>query len=550
MDNKFKIICPSYNNEKWVETHLGSILNQTYQNYEVLYINDCSTDNTLIKVNELVGDNPKFKIIDNKENKGAAYNYIEYLNDFMDDDQEIIVHLDGDDWLSDSNVLEKINHKYNEKDYWMTYGFYVGWFGGDVLRRASDTPDTKGQCLPHSDFVHRNMLYRQDIWRATHLRTYKWFLFKNIDRKDFISDIDNEYFWKASDLSWAFPCLEMTPPDKIGALDFITYVHNRYPENNARSMERDSSDNDKYDFEIRNKKKYKRVTTIDELNGSKLPQVNVFGDFRERHTIPTDFSFVYNRTFGDFDIVVLQDDQILNYLNGNIKIEKKCPVVADICEPPHIGNQVNVRAIVKHSADKFDRILDWHEDLQHLPNYKFKPITEVSQWNLLPDTELDMSSFKIYPKSKKVSFITSNKTITDGHKFRLKCLDAVRDNVDAFGRGINEIKCKLDGMKDYKFSVTVENGKFNNWFTEKIIDCFLSGTIPIYHGCGNIGKYFNTDGIITFETESELKEILLALQDSDYEKRFSAVEENFNIALNEWMQTNDIYFNKNLKDLI
>jgi glycosyltransferase involved in cell wall biosynthesis len=52
MENKFKIITPSYNNEEWVEYNLASVLNQTYTNYEVLYINDNSTDNTFNKVKE------------------------------------------------------------------------------------------------------------------------------------------------------------------------------------------------------------------------------------------------------------------------------------------------------------------------------------------------------------------------------------------------------------------------------------------------------------------------------------------------------------------
>ncbi len=44
--NKFKIVIPSYNNEKWVEYNTASIISQTYKNYDVLYINDKSTDNT------------------------------------------------------------------------------------------------------------------------------------------------------------------------------------------------------------------------------------------------------------------------------------------------------------------------------------------------------------------------------------------------------------------------------------------------------------------------------------------------------------------------
>ena len=52
--NKFVIITPSYNNEDWAEANLASMLNQTYTNWRNIYVNDCSTDNTLKKVNDIV----------------------------------------------------------------------------------------------------------------------------------------------------------------------------------------------------------------------------------------------------------------------------------------------------------------------------------------------------------------------------------------------------------------------------------------------------------------------------------------------------------------
>ena len=109
MQNKFTIITPSYNNEDWIEYNLASVLNQTYTNYRVLYIDDNSTDETYSQVSSIVGDLLNWKVIKNKTNKGAAYNYIEPLKCLFPDDDEIIVHLDGDDWFFDENVLEKLN---------------------------------------------------------------------------------------------------------------------------------------------------------------------------------------------------------------------------------------------------------------------------------------------------------------------------------------------------------------------------------------------------------------------------------------------------------
>ena len=82
MKNKFNIICCSYNNEEWAETHLESILEQTYDNYEVIYVNDASTDKTMEIVNKMVGHDKRFHIINNKVNLDSPTNYFKYSYDY------------------------------------------------------------------------------------------------------------------------------------------------------------------------------------------------------------------------------------------------------------------------------------------------------------------------------------------------------------------------------------------------------------------------------------------------------------------------------------
>lgn len=536
--NRFKIIIPSYNNEQWVEYNLASILNQTYDNYDVVYINDASTDNTLQLVKSIVGDNSKFNIINNEKNKGAAYNYVEYIDTFVDN-EDIIIHLDGDDWFFDDNVLDNINNFYNKNNCWMTYGQFVV-YNGDSYKESNP------QGSPYNDFVHNFKLYRKDLWRASHLRTYKGKLFKAIDKNDLKDLTNKEYYWHASDLAWAFPALEMCPKDKIGVLDFYAHVYNQVPSNKVRTAERENVDNSKYEIEIRNRKHYKEG-----LTGEKLPQINAFGDYHERHTIPTTFTYVYNLSEGEFDLTFLQDDMILNYLKGNINVDKTKPIVASVIEGPHLFNQKEVYKEVISNYDKFDLVLGWHESLHNLPNFKFKPITEISQWNTLPEI-LDTNKFKIYDKNKLVSFISSDKNISTHHQFRLDCLKEAKNKfpyIDVFGRGINPINSKLDGLKDYHFSVVIENGYFDHYFTEKIIDAFLSGTIPLYYGCKNIEKYFDINGIIMFETKEELLNKIQNLTPELYQSKIESVKNNYKLAL-EWWEDNDRLFNKYLKDII
>ena len=81
------------------------------------------------------------------------------------------------------------------------------------------------------------------------------------------------------------------------------------------------------------------------------------------------------------------------------------------------------------------------------------------------------------------------------------------------------------------FHIAVENSRNLNYYTDKIVDCFATKTIPVYWGAPNIEEYFNKEGIITFENEEDLVEILNSLTEEDYNNRLEAVEENYILAL-------------------
>ena len=113
---------------------------------------------------------------------------------------------------------------------------------------------------------------------------------------------------------------------------------------------------------------------------------------------------------------------------------------------------------------------------------------------------------KIYEKSKMISMISSNKKMCEGHLKRLEWIDKIGDQLDLYGRGFNEIDLKEEGLCDYMFSVAIENGQYETYFTEKLLDCFATGTIPVYLGAPDIGKHFNMDGIIVLSDEFDVSE--------------------------------------------
>ena len=75
----FKIIIPMYNVEDWVESTIESVLNQTYQNYQCIIVDDISTDQSLDVVQNLIKNDNRFFIIKNKEKKYALRNIVEAI---------------------------------------------------------------------------------------------------------------------------------------------------------------------------------------------------------------------------------------------------------------------------------------------------------------------------------------------------------------------------------------------------------------------------------------------------------------------------------------
>lgn len=221
---KLKVIITSYNNEDWTETNIDCILNQTYNNYEVLFVDDASTDTTFEIVEHLVGSNKKFKLIKNTENKTKAYAFSEYLPSFVKDD-DVILFVDGDDWISHHDIFDRVAQYYVENKSWVAYSKFIHY---------PSLTETQVHGNPHPDTVNSFNLYRKYPFIASHLKTMKGFIFKNINKEDF--KYEGEYIRFADDVALMAAALEMSPTEKIGVMNFVAYVYNESPSNKERSI--------------------------------------------------------------------------------------------------------------------------------------------------------------------------------------------------------------------------------------------------------------------------------------------------------------------------
>jgi glycosyltransferase involved in cell wall biosynthesis len=259
--NKFKIVITSYNNENWTELCLNSVKNQTYTNYQVLFFNDGSTDNTLNKSIETINNDCRFKVIDFNKNNTKSWIFANILDQYIEDN-DIVLFLDGDDWLSSDEVLNAINQYYELNDCWVGYGGMVVWNGGE------ETTEPYPQNSEFPIQIKSNRDYRKDTWRSSHVKTMRGFIWKSIEKKDFISVQDNQYILGPDDLVIMFNALEKCTVDKICRFDFPTYVYNHHQTNVGRIEEHQKRRKINYESEIRSRPKKNLLPVItSELSG-------------------------------------------------------------------------------------------------------------------------------------------------------------------------------------------------------------------------------------------------------------------------------------------
>jgi hypothetical protein len=143
--------------------------------------------------------------------------------------------------------------------------------------------------------------------------------------------------------------------------------------------------------------------------------------------------------------------------------------------------------------------------------------------------------------------IASGATKSPQQVFRVHVAEELFDSkeVDVYGRGTRPISKKEDGLNSYMFSIAIENDSYETYFTEKIIDCFLTGTVPVYMGAPDIGDHFNIDGIIQLKDirNENGKYDLDILTPELYHSMKGAIEDNYNRSLQYYILEDWVYKN-------
>ncbi|CDN51204.1 Glycosyltransferase family 10 (Fucosyltransferase) (plasmid) [Neorhizobium galegae bv. orientalis str. HAMBI 540] len=143
-------------------------------------------------------------------------------------------------------------------------------------------------------------------------------------------------------------------------------------------------------------------------------------------------------------------------------------------------------------------------------------------------------------KTKQVSIVSSDKAYTQGHRERLAFVERIKtffgDEIDVFGRGVNDFTDKMDVLSDYRYHIAIENSTFDHYWTEKLADPFLTLTYPIYHGSRNILEYFPEEALTRInilDHENAIRAIKHVIESDTAERALPYLEESRRRVLNE-----------------
>lgn len=217
-EKHFKIIVPSYNNQEWCQKNLNSILDQKYENYQILYMNDCSSDATKTLVEEIQKKHEfgnKITLINNGLRGKQLRNIYAAVHTLCDDD-DIVFIIDGDDWLEldQKNILQEYNTLFSENDVWFVYG----------NSRKSTEKKAQEYCKDCVMPAHKiGSLTRVPVW-VKHPRLFYAWLFKSIRLDSFL--YQGAFLVAAADASFCYPLIELSGAKQM-FYKRSTYVYNQ-----------------------------------------------------------------------------------------------------------------------------------------------------------------------------------------------------------------------------------------------------------------------------------------------------------------------------------
>jgi len=217
------VITPAWNCERWVARSLQSVQCQSYRNFRAVLIDDVSSDRTCEVARRAVAGDDRFTVVRNEARSYPLANLVKGATLAGGAPNDVIVVVDGDDWLAHDKVFECLAQIYSDPDIWLTYGsskLYPQPLKARLRRRP-----LRGVEREYPDVVSQNGLWRYYQFIAGHLRTYRRFLWEAIP-DDRLRDGNGSYFSRAGDAASMWAMLELATAAHVRYVPQVLYVYN------------------------------------------------------------------------------------------------------------------------------------------------------------------------------------------------------------------------------------------------------------------------------------------------------------------------------------
>jgi glycosyltransferase involved in cell wall biosynthesis len=228
----FRIVVPVRDAERWVGRCVRSIRFQRGEDWRALVVDDRSEDATHERALEAAAGDPRIEVVRTAERRYALANLVDGVRRLATGPDDVVLAVDGDDWLAHDRVLEVLAGVYADPEVWLTYGshrrFKDKWTHRVGLRKK------RGIAHAFPAEVAEARTFRSQPWAATHLRTFRKFLFDGIRDAD-LRGPDGSYWRTTWDMALMFPMLEMAGARHIRYVHDMLYVYNNA---NPRSIHR------------------------------------------------------------------------------------------------------------------------------------------------------------------------------------------------------------------------------------------------------------------------------------------------------------------------
>lgn len=197
----------------FLERALASIAAQQYPYKRICLVDDASTDPSQRTLLEKYAAQHNWVALFQSRNLGAARNVLAGYAALECADEDVCLVVDGDDWLFHDRVLDRLAFLYRREDIWLTYGQYIADQTGEIGTTRWPSPSTI-----------EKQRYRKRAWLYSQLRTYKYFLWRQIPFTEFQSE-EGSYFGAGWDCAAMFAMLELAGSHFLHIPE-ILYVYN------------------------------------------------------------------------------------------------------------------------------------------------------------------------------------------------------------------------------------------------------------------------------------------------------------------------------------